>query len=67
MTASKLLDWHHTWKLEGKSLCCRKCGSVQMEEDGDGELHHSSTCPAYDLCKSPWNELKALIDENTKR
>ena len=67
MTASKLLDWHHAWKLNGDSLCCRKCGSAQMEEDGDEDLHHSDACPSRELSKTPWNELKTLISRGTKR
>lgn len=61
MTASKLLDWHHAWQLDGNSLCCRKCGSVQMEEDGDSELRHSDTCPSREVSKTPWKELKSLV------
>jgi hypothetical protein len=64
MTASKLLDWHHAWKLKGDTLCCRKCGSVQTERDGDQDLLHSNTCSSRELSKTPWNELKALIAQD---
>lgn len=65
MTASKLLDWHHAWKLNGNSLCCRRCGSVQNEADGDSDVRHSDTCPAREVSKTPWNELKSLVARDT--
>jgi hypothetical protein len=64
MTASKLLDWHHAWKLQDDTLCCRKCGSAQIEKDCDEDLQHSVTCSSRELSKTPWNELKALIAQD---
>jgi hypothetical protein len=61
MTASKLLDWHRSWQLNGNTVCCRRCGALQLEADGEAELLHSDDCSSREISKTPWTALKSLV------
>lgn len=61
MTATKLLDWHRAWQLNGNNVSCRRCGARQEEADGDANFLHFVTCSSRELTKTPWTALKDLV------
>ena len=61
MRATKLLEWHRAWQLQGGTVICRKCGARQEETDGDANFLHFETCSSRELTTTPWTTLKGLV------